>query len=318
MKKSILFTLIFSMLLWSCGSSEESETDSENTTNEEQTGEFTASGGLVKANLPEGWTKDGKGENGFKIYSYLLDEGTDIHKAIKHDYGFPDIDEVKEVTVDGLPALTLKEKMMQNEAMICRAWLVYTGSKIVNITVQSPEAAWDDAVAEKVISTVKITERESSVELPKPAENPIFIKPDEFPEEVLAMFESDFSETPTLTAEVIENSLKTNTAIKETVKNNSDLSNDNKTLLIDSLAKAQGFESVEAYIKVPAVAESCFKIINAYNDLKDMDKGGQEYKMSHSIVSSVISQVGVAKDDVRFVYDNWELSKQCVNEILEK
>jgi hypothetical protein len=182
--------------------------------------------------------------------------------------------------------------------------------------VQSPETNWDDAVAEKVISTVKITDREASVTMPKPVGNPLFEKPDNFPEEVIGIFKENFNNTPVLSVEAIENSIAINATIQKDIKD-SEFSDDKKRLLLDSIVKANGFEALEDYIKIPAVTETCFKVIKVHKDFENMEKDSEEYKISRNLISSIIDQVKIAEEDVRFVYDNWDLSKECLKKILK-
>ena len=309
-KQTFLFVLILSVFMWSCGGSTDEEATSDENT--EQGGSYAAIDGLITAEMPDDWTKDGKGPNTFKIYSYLMDEGSDMHKDIIHDYGFPVIDEVAEVKVDGLPALTLKEKFSQNKEMIGRTWLIYNGTVVINVTVQSEEANWDDAVAKKMIALVKVSQREANVKLPKPMEEEQFILPESFPEDLIAQFDEHYSENPVLTLESVQASIAIHKVLKDSEEQTNALSDEQKKEFVETTVTSNGFQNTDEYVKIGVITSTCFQLIKSLEGLKDIDESSVDYKLSYDVLQSIITQGNINKDDIRFVYDNQEISKECV------
>ena len=311
MKKQVfLFALILSVFMWSCGGNTDSEANSDENT--EQDGSFTAIDGLITAEMPNDWTKDGKGPNTFSMYSYLMDEGSDMHKDIIHDYGFPAIDKVAEIKVDGLPALTLKEIFSQNKEMIGRTWLIYNGTVVINVTVQSEKANWNDAVAKKMIALVKVTQRETNVQLPGPIEEPRFVRPETYPEEVLARFDEHYTKTSVLTIENIQASINTYKFLKDSAEQHKDFNEEQKKEFVENAVTSNGFKNSEEYIKIILVANTGLELIHSALGLKNIDENSADYKISYDILNSIITQATINKDDIRFIYDNWDISKECI------
>ncbi len=311
MKKQIFsFVLILSIFMWSCGGSTDKEAISD--VDNEQSGSYVAIDGLITAEMPDDWTKDGKGPNTFSMYSFLMDEGSDMHKDIIHDYGFPVIDKVAKVKVDGLPALTLKEKFSQNEAMIGRTWLIYNGTVVINVTVQSEEANWDDAVAKQIIALVKISQREANVQLPAPIEDSRFMRPETYPEKALAKFDEHYVENSILTLENIQASINIYKAFNDSTNKSEGLSEEQKKEFVEEIVTSNGLKSSEEYLKILTVTATCLKLIKLAVELNDLKENSEAYKMSYVITTAIITQGNINKDDIRFFYDNWDISTECI------
>lgn len=317
---ALLFMVVFFLGLFSCGSGSEDKAKNE----EEQTtgntvGEYSDADGVVTANLPDGWKNDGTGPDSFKLYSYIMDNTGDIHKDIVTDDWVDLLDKVKEVNVDGLPALTKKEKFQQNQEMISRTWLVYNGTDIICVVVQSEKEKWDDSVASNILSRIKINKRKGNVSLPEPVEKEKFIRPESFPEIIAESFNEHYVNNPAiLSIENIEKSTQIYLAIKELGEENLNYSDDASKLVIDSVVNANGLEDSQVFLETIKVSFVSFDLIKAFTELKKIESGSETYKLSYDMIKSMIIQTEISKEDIDFVYNNWEKCKEFVKNIEAK
>ncbi len=317
---ALLFIIVSFLGLFSCGdgSEDKSKNEEEQSTNNNIADEYSAADGLITANLPEEWKNDGTGPDSFKLYSYIMDNTGDIHKDIIDNYAEL-LDEVKEVNVDGLPALTKKEKFQQNQEMISRTWLVYNGIDIICIVVQSYTENWDDNVADNILSQIKINKRKGNVSLPESIEKAKFIRPESFPETIAESFNEHYVNNPTiLSIENIDKSAKIFLALKGLGKENLNYSDDVSKLVIDSVVNANGLENSQVFLETIKVSFVSFDLINAFTELKKIDKDSESYKTSYDIIKSMIIQTEVNKEDILFVYNNWDTCKKFVKNIETK
>ncbi len=308
---------ILSFGLFSCGSGSEDKAKNEEEQSTDHT-EYSSKSGIVTANLPDGWKNDGTGPDSFTLYSYIMDNTGDIHKDIIDDYAEL-LDEVKEVKVDGLPALTKKEKFQQNQEMISRTWLVYNGTDIICVVVQSEKEKWDDKVASDILKRIKINKRGANVSLPEPVEEKRFIRPESFPEELAESFKEHYANnSKTLSIENLEKSTNIYLALKEIGKENLDNIDEASKLVVDSLAKVNGFEDSKVFMNTIKISFTAFSIINAFTELKKIESGSESYKMSYDMIKSIIIQTEICKEDMQFVYNNWDICKEFVKNIEAK
>ena len=291
--------VVLSAFLFSCGNGSNEENKDEQ--NDNVTGEYTSEDGLITAKLPNGWNNDGTGPNTFKVYSYIMENTGDIHKDIVSDY-LELLDEVKEVKVDNLPALTKKEKFQQNKEMISRTWLVYNGTDIICIVVQSEEPQWDDNVAKNIASLIKINKRKDNVKLPAPIEKEKYIRPESFPELVAESFKDYYLDKPAiLSVENIEKSLKIYIVLKELGKEKINYEDEAQMAVLDSIVTANGLENSEVFIKTIKIAYVAFDLINGFSKLDKLETDTESYKISFEILKSMIEQTKICKEDIIFV-----------------
>ena len=310
-KLTVLFLLSLSVCMFSCGGGAKDKSNN----GEEQSNisiMFSAEDGLITAELPEGWQIDGSGPDYFKLYSYIMDNTGDIHKDIIDPYA-EILDEVKQVKVDGLPALTKKEKFQQNKAMISRTWLVYNGIDIICVVVQSDMTKWKDEVADNIISLIKINKREENPILPGTVEKGKYIRPDSFPEQVAESFNEHYSQKSTmLTLENIQKSTNIYLALKEIKKENIDFSDEASKFVLDSVSKANSIEDSKTFLYTVKTTIAAIDIIKSFTKLKDIAVDSEDYKMSFNFVKSMVIQTETSKEDLIFVYNNWDACKELV------
>ncbi|RLD70756.1 MAG: hypothetical protein DRJ10_20055 [Bacteroidetes bacterium] len=317
---ALLFMVVFFLGLFSCGSGSEDKAKNEEEQSTDNTaGEYSDADGVVTGNLPDGWKNDGTGPDSFKLYSYIMDNTGDIHKDIVTDDWVDLLDKVKEVNVDGLPALTKKEKFQQNKEMISRTWLVYNGTDIICVVVQSEKEKWDNHVASDIIARIKINKRKGNVSLPEPVEKAKFIRPELFPETIAESFNEHYANNSAiLSIENIDKSAKIFLALKELGKENLNYSDDASKLVIDSVVNTNGLEDSQVFLETIKVSFVSFDLIKAFMELKKIEKDSESYKMSYDIIKSMIIQTEVNKEDILFVYNNWDTCKEFVKNIEAK
>lgn len=310
----LLLMVILSISLFSCdgGSKEKTKQVESQSINNTAFSGYSAEDGLITIKLPDGWKNDGNGPNGFKVYAYIMDNTGDIHKDIIDEYAEL-LDEVKEIKVDGLPTLTKKEKFQQNQEMISRTWLIYNGKDIICVVVRTEMAQWNDSVADNILSGIKINKREENVELPKPFEGKKFIRPESFPEQIVESFNESYATSAVLSVKNMEKCSTVFQALKGLEKENVEYSDAASVLLLDSVATANGLENYEQFIKTVKVSSVAFGLFAAFTEMEKLEKGSESYKMSSTILQSMITQTGTSKEDLKFVYNNWDMCNTFVN-----
>ncbi|NOR45331.1 MAG: hypothetical protein GQ534_07060 [Candidatus Delongbacteria bacterium] len=248
MKKFIvlLLVVILSVLFLGCGgdsSKGKTEKVKEQNSEEKILNQYTSKDGVITAKLPDGWNNKGKGPDNYSMYAYVSDNTGDIHKDIKtFDYQ-EQLDEVQEIKVDELPALTVKRKFMQREEMIGRTWLVYNGFDIIEVVVQSNTATWNDGIADQIISLIKINKRSENVTMPKPIEEKRYIRPESFPVSI-EKFNDYYSNEAVFTVDKIKQSTNIYIALKDL--QNKGLSEEAAKVVSDSIYAANGLEDLRA------------------------------------------------------------------------
>ena len=307
-KLTFIFGMAVILMISACGGS--SNNDAKQDNNSENQVVYNSDDGILQCTLPSDWKANGEGPNGMKMYGsiYKWSSG-DIYKDIKHDYGFAPIDEVHQIEVDGLPALTIKEKFQQNEEKIKRTWLVYNGSDIIEIVVQAPTANWDDDIANSIISAVKINKRAENVELPKEVakeKKSKLVKPESFPEEYFNSIEDVFSSEQLLSDSGIDNTIALLKEVQSMETANMEgLDEVKKTAMLDSLATNYGFKSFDAAVNdnlVPA-------LLNA--SILTMTTGKESTKVGdYDFIKDFINQNRVSLADLKYTYDNWDKVKE--------
>src|SRR6056297_351118 len=218
MKKLPLIITIAALAMFSaCGGGDSSDNSKQDKQEEksEQT-DFLARDGLITGDIPEKYTIEGEGINAdgdHRLY-IIIDNDSEFYESMEYDYAEM-LDENKETEIDGLPAITNKRKYQANGDMIARSWLVYNGIDQILITVQAPAENWNDAVAEDMVSYLKITERGDDVRLPVKKEAEKHIRPDEFPEAGVDVFADAYSDELHLSEELIQRCMDTYNGIHD-------------------------------------------------------------------------------------------------------
>ncbi|MFP4664796.1 MAG: hypothetical protein ACLFM1_10250 [Bacteroidales bacterium] len=316
MKRFPLIITIFTLAMFSaCGggeSSDDSKQEKQQGKDKAEQTDFSAKGGLITGDIPDKYTIEGEGiraDGDHKLY-IMIDNDRDFYKIM--EYGHAEIlDENTETDVNGLPALTNKHKYQANGDMIARTWLVYNGIDQIQITVQAPAENWDDAVADDLISHIKINEREDNVNLPVKKEDEKHIRPDEFPEAGVDVFAEAYSDEQHLSKEFIQKIMETYIALQEMEADTSNMAAEDIGNMKDSIMQdAYGWESDQDFYKGLGYCLSAYDFMTDYASLQDMDAESDDYKIMKDIMMTATKQMGFSKADVRFVYDNWELCKE--------
>jgi hypothetical protein len=314
MKKLPLIITIAAFAMFSACGGGDSSNDSKEDKQEkksEQT-DFTARDGLITGDIPEKYTIEGEGiraDGDHKLY-IMIDNDRDFYKIMEYAHA-EILDENKETEVDGLPALTNKHKYQANGDMIARTWLVYNGTDQIQITVQAPADNWDDAIADDLISYLKITERKDDVSLPVKKEAEKHIRPDEFPEAGVDEFAGAYSDELHLSKELIQRCMESYKSLHNLTVDTVTVSDKEVEHMKDSLMyDVYKWEDVKAYYTSMGYCLGAYDFMTDYASLQDMDPESDEYKVMKDIMMSATEQLGFSKADVRFVYDNWELCKE--------
>lgn len=319
MKKSILsiFVVLAVLFTYSCGGSSDKDKNESGKTekgeNESKT-KFSISDGLITADFSEKWEAgetNAKGPDSWYLYSYIIEDCDNIWEAAE-DIHNEVLDEIKEVKVDGVPALTLKTKFMQNEEKISRSWYIYNGKDVILFVVQSNTEIWDDAIAEEVINAVKVNEREEDVVLPEKPIPEQHIRPEEYPEAGVAIFDDFYGEVDYLDEEGLKKSIKVYKELQD-LKENSEYTEEDVLLKTDSILTSEyGEGNGEEYAKSTGYCMAIYGAMQSFNEIQNLDEESQDYEFLYSILKAAIEQLGYSKNDIRFVYDNWELCRELV------
>ncbi|HKK68390.1 MAG TPA: hypothetical protein VJ946_09260 [Bacteroidales bacterium] len=314
MKKLPLIITIAALAMFSaCGGGDSSDNSKQDKQEEksEQT-DFLARDGLITGDIPEKYTIEGEGINAdgdHRLY-IIIDNDSEFYESMEYDYAEM-LDENKETEIDGLPAITNKRKYQANGDMIARSWLVYNGIDQILITVQAPAENWNDAVAEDMVSYLKITERGDDVRLPVKKEAEKHIRPDEFPEAGVDVFADAYSDELHLSEELIQRCMDTYNGIHDLTVDTVGMSGEEMQHLTDSLMNdVYNWEDVKTYYTSMGYCLGAYDFMTDYASLQEMDAESDEYKVMKDIMMSATKQMGFSKADVRFVYDNWELCKE--------
>lgn len=310
MKKLIVLLLVAGIFIfYSCGSAED-KGKNKNDSKEEVAQNYQSSTGNLIVELKDGWTKGQtgiEGPEGHKLYAYNFESSGDIYEDIDDDYS-EKLDEVKEVNVDGLPALTIKRKFMQNEVVMQRVWLIYNGIDVILFAVQAPEAKFNDEIALAVIPNVKITERQENVELPSKAKEK-YVKPANFPEDIANKLTDLYAENVILTDDIINKVQTALQAIQNYDNEGFDFENADEAAnqLVDSIAKANGVDGWYQIEKTVSVAfTSAGILLPLMAHLDSIDENSVDYAASIDIVKSSISNYNISLEDLKYCYENWD------------
>lgn len=306
--KNLAYLLIASLVMVACGSSE-SKQDKGNT-QKSSSGNLYEDDNLIVENL-DNW--NGKqGPNGFGFYTWAIESSGDIYKDIEDQYS-ENKEPVKEVEVDGLPALTKLKEYQQNETIKERVWLIWNGKSVIQFSVKAPINNFDDNEAMKLIKQVKIKHREAEVSLPEPKKQ-YAEKPDHFPEETVNQFADYWSTESVLSDSALQNVLAMNTYLNQVatgaVESNYDWEN-NKQTLLDSLAleyHLKDWAHFEHIVK--ACGGAVEPLIKLLVDLETIDKNSENYALTKDAVIQITNQTHVSVPDLHYVYNNWDKANE--------
>ncbi len=314
MKKITLFMSLTALLILSaCGGNSGNATNKDSGQNQSKSVIYKSSEGILTCTLPSDWKSNGNGPDNFKMYGGIYKwSSKDIYKDIKHNYGFEPIDKVTKVQVDGLPALTIKEKFMQNVEKIKRTWMVYNGIDIIEIVVQSNTANWNDNVAKNIISKVKINKRAKNVTLSKSAEKDNnknnYIKPQSFPEEYFKSIQGVFSSKKLLNENNINNGISMFKEIQNIdTTNMHGQSDEQMTKLFDNIAAKYGFSDLNNAINQTVTPAFLSVSILSMSSRVQSGKFG-----NYDFIKDFIRQNPISYDDLKFSYDNWDKIMELV------
>ena len=319
MKTLPLLTLFATLLIigTSCGGDNKTgNKDSEEETTTHQDGKFSALEGLITAQIPDQYTIEGEGINAkddHRLY-ITVDNDREFYDIMDHDFA-EIIDPNKEVKVDGLPALTNKYKYQANGDMIARTWLIYNGTDQIQITVQAPLSGWDDAIANDLITYMKINERKSNVNLPEPMEEAYHIRPETFPEAGLKMFEDHLSEEVVLNTDAINNAMAFHKAMTMLKKEDIKDSEEEQKAYLDELAIENGLNDYTHFEQIVMSSNIAYTFMGSFLEIEGIDENSADHELSYDILKSAVEQGHLSLADVRFVYDEWELVKGFIKQL---
>ena len=305
MKKLTLILTIFSLsvILWSCGGDKSDKTTSEQTEKTDNATTKIFSNKYLSVELTGNWTISKYGASNdekYSLFSFKEENTSNIYDAFNKD--FEQIGDITETTVDGMPAVTRIQKFMQNEMKTSRVWLIYDGVNIISFNVAAPEKIFDDEIAKSIVSKVKILNKGQNVELPT-KEKSEFVKPTEFPEQTLNDLKDVLIEDSFLSKTIIQNALKTFTALQDydTLKVQ-DLNKEARMTIADSAANANEFSNInEVFNKVLKPSLTCATVLSM------IEKDNSQNKINSIFLKDFLSQNKLSYADLKCTYENWDL-----------
>ncbi len=304
MKKGHMIILAFSavLIMYSCGGNKEGakkETAQQVTIKKSVT--FTNQ--YLSIELPGDWKVSQYGAHnneGLSIFSFKAgNSGDNMKDAFNKDH--EPIGEIEETTVDGLPALTRKQKFMQNEMKISRVWLIDDGRNIISFNVAAAENVFNDKKAQKLVEKVKV--KNHYTDNNQKAQKASMVKPNDFPQKTVIEIADIFSQNTVLNDESIEKSIK---AFKILKKFNGQVDESRKTAIADSILKANGIDDFEKITtQVIPVAFSSLSILKLMEKAESSDNE-IEHNMAVDMIKSFITQNNVSEADLKYTFNNWD------------
>jgi len=312
--KKIVFILVIAFAattLISCGSSNDEDNQQ---TEENETKQSVYKDSYVSVELDKDWNvNDGGAYNettGYSVFSFGVYSSGDIHDDFIEDH--EQIGEITETTVDGMPALTRLQKYKSNEMRMGRVWLIYDGTDIISFNVDAPENEFNDDVAQEIIAKVTVLNKGENVTFPEKVKKTYF-RPEEFPEELLNKFSEYLATDVLLTEENVKNAI----VLIDTLKNIDTtgvyaLSDEQKIALTDSIYQTYGFDNTQNMLDIvykPVMASVVFLALFENQD--------DNNPVADELIIDMLKQNSVSKEDIRFTYDNWELTSELLNRLEE-
>jgi hypothetical protein len=244
-------------------------------------------------------------DEGLSMFTFKAgDSGTDLPEVFNKDQEA--IGEVSETVVDGLPAVTRKQKFMQNEMKISRTWLIDDGKNVISFNVAAPENSFDENKAQELIKKVKIKNHYTNDNGNKNTADKI-ARPAAFPQKTINEISDNFSQNTVLSDEGIENALKALNALNSF---KGQVDDNRKAEIADSILAANG---IEDFNKLTAeVIPTAFASMTI---LKLMEKAESpsneaEGKMAKEMIKAFVSQNKISAADLKYTYDNWDKVKE--------
>jgi len=293
------------LLLPSCGNSnKQSETNSSNTKDTKQVSEkkvFETEN--ISVRLDNDWTITSSGaqnNDDYSVFSFIVNSSGNIYNDFNND--LEQIGEVTETTIDGMPAITRKQKFQQNETKLSRVWLIYNGENVLSFNVAAPENIFDDKVAKSIASKVKILHKGKNVQLPVDGKSK-YMKPEIFPKNTINKFKDVLSSDNSLTIDLMNNAIKTLSALQSIDETKiANLSKDEKMAIADSIYSSHGFANIDEMLdKTLKPTIICATILTM------IDKKKTDENVMVPFLKDFISQNEVSFEDLKFTYDNWDL-----------
>ncbi len=305
MKKLALIvglSLIFG--LYSCGGGDSKKEEKNAGKAQSSNKTVTFSTNYLSIELPAGWVVSQYGAHnaeGFSIFSFSKGRsGGDLRDGFNKDHEV--ISEDTETTVDGLPALTRKQKYMQNEVKILRTWIIDDGKNLISFNVAAPEKVFNDKTAEELVKKVVIKNhyKTKGDEGKKAAK---VTKPAAFPQKTFNEVSDIFSENTVLSDETIANSVK---ALKALKAFEGAMDDSRGAAIADSVVKANGIDNLEKLTtKILPTAYTTITVLKLMEKAESSDND-VERNMAMDMIKSFVTQNNISAADLKYAYDNWD------------
>ena len=254
--------------------------------------------------LPSGWVVSQYGAHnaeGFSIFSFIAgSSGGDLRDGFNKDHEV--ISEDTETTVDGLPAVTRKQKYMQNEVKILRTWIIDDGKNLISFNVAAPEKVFNDDKANELVKKVIVTNHYDTNSGEEKTSNKM-AKPAEFPQKTFNEISDIFSENAVLSDEKIANAVKALKALKGfegTVDDNRGMA------IADSVAKANGVDNFEEL--TTKILPTAYTAVTVLKLMEETESYNNDVKrnMAMDMIKGFVTQNNISAADLKYTYDNWD------------
>ncbi|RLD23294.1 MAG: hypothetical protein DRI71_05645 [Bacteroidetes bacterium] len=311
---TFIISLAALTLLLACGGSSTSTEEKATTVSDQESTANIYSNDGLSIELNSDW-EGKKGPQNHSLWGYAMESSGDIYADLNDPYS-EDLDELEEVKVDGLPALTVKRKFMANESKIARKWFIYNGIDVYEFSVEAPEADFDDNLAKGLINDVKIANRTKNVALPTVKKGK-FEKPTSFPSEKVQELADLFAKEAVISEELLNNTSKLLSTINALSESNPNIQIEGENVkieVLDSLAQNSGLEDWHQAEKVISATYLSLAVVATLKELQDAN---EENALALDIAKSLISQGGMSIEDLNYTYENWDKVVDFVN-LLEK
>jgi hypothetical protein len=316
--KVIIAALLFASLFFTaCGGDKSGDSPQKSKKSNDGTSKVFKTDNL-SITLDGDWTVSEYGAHnskGYSVFSFLAGNSGNIYDDFNQDH--EQVGEITKTTVDGMPAVTRRQKFQQNEMKMSRVWLIYDGKNVINFSVSASENIYDDKIAQELVSNVEILHKGSDVKLPVnegtsaegAAQEKIYAKPASFPEEVIVSLKD------VLSADAILSEKKMNDAIKvinvlQKMEDNGDNDN-NRDEIVNKVAKDNGFSDFEdlmnSTLQPSLLSATVLSMI-------EKDKSGA----AAPILKAMLGQNKLSYADLKFTYDHWDLVMQLYNGVQVK